>query len=95
MNELIMKVEAWGEEKGIVDPSNADKQFMKFMEEVFDRGYATKTAAREYAKENKKHFYTEQDLLNVHERYWSIRTKRMDEARLWADKKLWAEGTED
>lgn len=36
MNELIKKVEAWGEEKGIVDPSNADKQFMKFMEEVFE-----------------------------------------------------------
>lgn len=36
MNELIKKVEDWGEEKGIVDPSNADKQFMKFMEEVFE-----------------------------------------------------------
>lgn len=36
MNELIKKVEAWGEEKGILDPSNADKQFMKFMEEVFE-----------------------------------------------------------
>lgn len=36
MNELIKKVEAWGEEKGIVDPSNTDKQFMKFMEEVFE-----------------------------------------------------------
>lgn len=36
MNELIEKVEAWGEEKGILDPSNADKQFMKFMEEVFE-----------------------------------------------------------
>lgn len=36
MNELIKKVEAWGEEKGIVDPSNVDKQFMKFMEEVFE-----------------------------------------------------------
>ena len=36
MNELIEKVEAWGEEKGIVDPSNAPKQFMKFMEEVFE-----------------------------------------------------------
>lgn len=36
MNDLIKKVEAWGEEKGIVDPSNADKQFMKFMEEVFE-----------------------------------------------------------
>lgn len=36
MNELIKKVESWGEEKGIVDPSNADKQFMKFMEEVFE-----------------------------------------------------------
>lgn len=36
MNELIKKVEAWGEERGIVDPSNADKQFMKFMEEVFE-----------------------------------------------------------
>lgn len=36
MNELIKKVEAWGEEKGIIDPSNVDKQFMKFMEEVFE-----------------------------------------------------------
>lgn len=36
MNELIKKVEAWGEEKGIMDPSNAPKQFMKFMEEVFE-----------------------------------------------------------
>lgn len=36
MNELIKKVEAWGEEKGIVVPSNVDKQFMKFMEEVFE-----------------------------------------------------------
>lgn len=36
MNDLIKKVETWGEEKGIVDPSNADKQFMKFMEEVFE-----------------------------------------------------------
>lgn len=36
MNELIKKVEAWGEEKGIVDPYNADKQFLKFMEEVFE-----------------------------------------------------------
>lgn len=36
MNDLIDKVEAWGEEKGIVDPSNVDKQFMKFMEEVFE-----------------------------------------------------------
>lgn len=36
MNELIKKVEAWGEEKGILDPSNAPKQFMKFMEEVFE-----------------------------------------------------------
>ncbi|MEQ3352761.1 hypothetical protein AAA081_00380 [Aedoeadaptatus acetigenes] len=34
MNELIKKVEAWGEEKGIVDPSNADKQFAKFKEDV-------------------------------------------------------------
>lgn len=66
-----------------------------FIQEVYDRGYATKTAAREYAKENKKHFYTEEDLLNVHERYWSIRTKRMDEARLWAEMKLRAEDGED
>lgn len=65
-----------------------------FIQEVYDRGYATKTAAREYTKENKKHFYTEQDLLNVHEWYWSIRTKRMDEACLWADKKLLAEDGE-
>lgn len=36
MNELIEKVEEWGEEKGIMDPSNAPKQFMKFMEEVFE-----------------------------------------------------------
>lgn len=36
MNDLIEKVEAWGEEKGIIDPSNADKQFMKFIEEVFE-----------------------------------------------------------
>lgn len=36
MNALIKKVEAWGEEKRIVDPANADKQFMKFMEEVFE-----------------------------------------------------------
>ena len=36
MNKLIEKVEAWGEEKGIMDPSNAPKQFMKFMEEVFE-----------------------------------------------------------
>lgn len=36
MNELIKKVEAWGEEKGIMDQSNAPKQFMKFIEEVFE-----------------------------------------------------------
>lgn len=66
-----------------------------FIQEVYNRGYATKTAAREYAKENKKHFYTEQDLLIVHERYWSIQTKRMDEARLWADKLLREEDGED
>lgn len=36
MKDLIEKVEAWGEEKGIMDPSNAPKQFMKFMEEVFE-----------------------------------------------------------
>ena len=36
MNKLIEKVEAWGEEKGIMDPSNAPKQFMKFVEEVFE-----------------------------------------------------------
>ena len=36
MNELIKKVDAWGEEKGIMDPSNTPKQFMKFMGEVFE-----------------------------------------------------------
>ncbi len=54
MNDLIEKVEAWGEEKGIVDPSNADKQFMKFMEEVFE--FKTEmdilTRYRKYYKEN-------------------------------------------
>ena len=54
MNDLIKKVEAWGEEKGIVDPSNADKQFMKFMEEVFE--FKTEmdilTRYRKYYKEN-------------------------------------------
>ena len=46
-------------------------------------------------KKDKKHFYTVQDLLNVHERYWSIQTRRMDQARLWADKKPGEEDGED
>lgn len=59
-----------------------------FIQEINDRGYASKKAAKEYTKENKKHFYTEQDLLNAYERYWSIRTKRIDEARRNAEERL-------
>lgn len=34
--ELIKKVQDWGQEKGITDPENVDKQFLKFVEEVFE-----------------------------------------------------------
>lgn len=34
--ELKEKVEDWAEEKGIVAYENTDKQFMKFVEEVFE-----------------------------------------------------------
>lgn len=33
---LVKKVQDWGQEKGITDPENAGKQFLKFMEEVFE-----------------------------------------------------------
>ena len=36
MENLIEKVEKWGNDKGIVSPENVDKQFMKFIEEVFE-----------------------------------------------------------
>ena len=51
MNELIKKVEAWGEEKGIMDPKNAPKQFMKFMEEVFE--FQTMLAVEEIYRSEK------------------------------------------
>lgn len=35
-NELEELVVAWGEDKGILKLENADKQFMKFIEEVFE-----------------------------------------------------------
>lgn len=34
--ELIKKVQDWGQEKGITDPKNTDKQFLKFMEEALE-----------------------------------------------------------
>lgn len=34
--ELIEKVEEWAEDKDLLHSENADKQFMKFMEEVFE-----------------------------------------------------------
>ena len=34
--ELVKKVEAWAEEKDLLHAENADKQFMKFIEEVFE-----------------------------------------------------------
>ena len=34
--DLVKKVQEWGDEKGITNPNNADKQFMKFIEEVFE-----------------------------------------------------------
>ena len=33
--ELIKKVEKWGEEKGITNPENIEKQFMKFMDHYY------------------------------------------------------------
>lgn len=34
--DLIKKVQDWGQEKGITDPKNTDKQFLKFMEEALE-----------------------------------------------------------
>ena len=34
--ELKTKVEEWAEDKDLLHSENADKQFMKFMEEVFE-----------------------------------------------------------
>lgn len=34
--ELIKKVQDWGQDKGITDPKNTDKQFLKFVEEVLE-----------------------------------------------------------
>ena len=34
--ELVKKVEAWAEEKDLLHAENADKQFLKFIEEVFE-----------------------------------------------------------
>ncbi|EGS31427.1 MazG nucleotide pyrophosphohydrolase domain protein [Peptoniphilus sp. oral taxon 375 str. F0436] len=34
--DLIKRVQAWGQEKGITDPKNTDKQFLKFMEEALE-----------------------------------------------------------
>lgn len=34
MQELIKKIEQWGEEKGLIKPENAPKQYLKFLEEV-------------------------------------------------------------
>lgn len=36
MKELIEKVQAWGDDKGITGPENLDKQFMKFVEEALE-----------------------------------------------------------
>ena len=33
---LIDDVKTWGDDKGITAPNNTDKQFMKFIEEVFE-----------------------------------------------------------
>lgn len=34
--ELVAAVQVWGEEKNIANPKNAEKQFLKFVEEVFE-----------------------------------------------------------
>lgn len=34
--ELVKKVEAWAEEKDLLHAENTDKQFLKFIEEVFE-----------------------------------------------------------
>lgn len=36
MQKLIKKVEAWAEEKDLLHAENANKQFLKFIEEVFE-----------------------------------------------------------
>lgn len=41
--DLIKDVQDWGQEKGITDPENVDKQFLKFMEEALEFYDAFKT----------------------------------------------------